>query len=232
MTLRQFLKRLPGARSTVYFFLELGHMWASRPSRTRRELEELFATDPDPWGFDSSPEEQARFTRERNLLVLHHPKPFERALEIGCARGAFTRALAPLCQTLLAVDCCEQAWQTARNRQNWPGGVQFGRLDVAQDPLPYDRDLITVVCVLEYLHSPWTLKRVRHRIVEALAPDGLLLIGVSGWNDVTAQSIWGRLLLRGPHWITWYFGQHPDLERLAHEKKGLHLDCLFRKRVS
>ncbi len=80
---------------------------------TREYFEELFADNPDPWDFDNSEYEQAKYQHTINEL----PRPrFTRALEIGCANGALTVKLAPKCDRLVAIDVVESALERARAR--------------------------------------------------------------------------------------------------------------------
>jgi len=51
----------------------------------------MYATDPDPWGFDSSWYEQRKYAL---TLAALPERRYERAVEPGCANGALTALLA------------------------------------------------------------------------------------------------------------------------------------------
>jgi predicted TPR repeat methyltransferase len=100
--------------------------------------------------------------------------PFERALELGCSEGAFTRLLAPRCRSLVAVDISEIAVERARERLR---GLDHVTCEVLQLPSEFPEgefDLIVASDVLYY----WPLADVvatLPRIEDALAPGGVLL---------------------------------------------------------
>ena len=75
------------------------------------------AANPDPWGYSSW---ASGFTEQKIQtaieMVSEFGRNFERALEIGCAQGAMTERLAPLCKELLAVDFVPVALERARAR--------------------------------------------------------------------------------------------------------------------
>ena len=58
-------------------------------------FERMFAGTPDPWEFETSPYEQAKY--EHTLDALGERR-FRRALEIGCANGVLTERLAGHCE--------------------------------------------------------------------------------------------------------------------------------------
>jgi len=70
-----------------------------------------------PWDY-ASPREQARFHHAAELLdVVRGNTCFRKALEVGCAEGAFTEFLAPRCESLLAVDVSAAALERALTRR-------------------------------------------------------------------------------------------------------------------
>ena len=110
-------------------------------------FDSMFAGSADPWGYDDTPYERDRFARTVSAL---NDRTYPRALELGCANGALTRELAPLCGELLASDASEKAVAVAREqladlahvtveRRSVPGEVPDGPFDliVASDFLYY-----------------------------------------------------------------------------------------------
>ena len=75
-------------------------------------FEQLYRDKADPWGFETSPYEQAKYAR--TLAAL--PANRFTALEVGCANGVLTAQLGPRCDALLAVDVSDTALDAARAR--------------------------------------------------------------------------------------------------------------------
>jgi predicted TPR repeat methyltransferase len=76
-------------------------------------FEALYKDKGDPWAFETSPYEAAKY--RETLAALPAPR-FANVLEVGCANGVLTAQLGPLCDTLLAVDVSETALAAARTR--------------------------------------------------------------------------------------------------------------------
>ena len=68
---------------------------------TREHFEARYAADPDPWDFEGSAYERAKY--ERTLAALGERR-YASAFEAGCSIGVFTAMLADRCDELLAVD--------------------------------------------------------------------------------------------------------------------------------
>ena len=76
-------------------------------TRIRPEFfERLYAAEPDPWGFETSAYERAKY--DATIAALP-PGPISTALEVGCSIGVLTERLARRCDRLLAVDVSEAA---------------------------------------------------------------------------------------------------------------------------
>ncbi|TCM14412.1 nodulation protein S (NodS) [Novosphingobium sp. PhB165] len=76
-------------------------------------FEDLFREDADPWNFESSPYERAKYRHTLDALPCVR---FSAALEVGCANGILTQQLAARCDRLLAVDVSGTALAAARRR--------------------------------------------------------------------------------------------------------------------
>ncbi|MBZ4487538.1 PIG-L family deacetylase [Microbacterium sp. cx-55] len=142
----------------------------ARPERTVADFEEFHSRHDDPWGLDTRWYER----RKRALLLASLPRErFSRALELGCASGATTRALAERAASVVAVDASETALARARAR-GVPEGVRY-----ALHPLPEEwptgsYDLI-VVSELAYYWSPERLARALDRIDDSATDDAVLV---------------------------------------------------------
>jgi SAM-dependent methyltransferase len=100
-----------------------------RTVRARVTFEERWSRG-DPWDVAASHLDQASYARQIDLLSARR---YERALEIGCGAGVFTRLLAPLTDRLLALDVAPSAIERAR-AGGIPAGVEFR----AQDAMDLD----------------------------------------------------------------------------------------------
>lgn len=138
----------------------------------RRELFwETFFDKEDPWNY-GSPYETEKYQRQLELLP---PEPPERALELACAEGHFTRQLATRVKHLLASDVSTKALARARSRCSGYRNVEFAKLELSADVLPAAMDLIVCSEVLYYLHDEAELELVANKLAQALRPGGQLI---------------------------------------------------------
>jgi SAM-dependent methyltransferase len=135
-------------------------------------FDRLYAQRADPWDFETSPYEAAKYAA--TLAALPRPR-YAHALELGCSIGVLTRALAPRCERLLATDVSEAALAYARARCADRPQVIFERGDVSAEFPPGRFDLI-LVSEVGYYFSPPDLERLRGQIAAGLAPRGHLLL--------------------------------------------------------
>ncbi len=140
-------------------------------ARVRSQFEELFASKPDPWRYDS-PYEQRKYEQTLEMLP---DGAIGRALEIGCAEGHFTEMLAGRVRELTAADISAVALGRAAERCRQRSNVRFLQLDLAGAELPGDMDLIVCSEVLYYLGDRERLEQVARRMRAALKPGGHLL---------------------------------------------------------
>lgn len=76
-------------------------------------FEALYRDKGDPWDFESSPYEAAKYTETLAALPADR---FASVLEVGCANGVLTAQLGPRCDVLLAVDVSQTAVAAASAR--------------------------------------------------------------------------------------------------------------------
>jgi cyclopropane fatty-acyl-phospholipid synthase-like methyltransferase len=132
----------------------------------RSYFETLYAHDPDPWQFRSSPYERAKYIA--TLAALRHDR-YSHALELGCAIGELTHMLAGVSGQLTAVDTSPTALDQARRTCAGLAHVHFIQAHVPDGAWEGRYDLIVLSEILYYLH-PDELARLAGRLREYAAP--------------------------------------------------------------
>ena len=136
-------------------------------------FEDLYRADPDPWGFATSPYEQAKYARTLDALGPADRR-FARALEAGCSIGVFTHLLAPRCDDLLAVDASPTAVAHARDRLAAHPHVRVDHRVLPED-LPSGPFDLVVCSELLYYWSADPLRELLARLESLISPGGSLL---------------------------------------------------------
>lgn len=132
---------------------------------TPNDFEARYREDPDPWDYERSDYEHAKYTA---TLEACGEGPFTNALELGGSIGVFTEMLAPRCQALTTVDVAATAATMARRRL-----AEFTQVRVIRgaipDDVPAERfDLIVASEILYYLGAKdldRTLALIRARLI-------------------------------------------------------------------
>jgi hypothetical protein len=135
-------------------------------------FDRMYAVDPDPWAFETSTYESAKYQVTLDALPRPH---YASAFEIGCSVGVLTERLAARCRQLLAVDVAERALRRARQRCRDLPQVRFGRMRVP-DELPSGQFDLILLSEVGYYLSLDDLSRLRAWIVERLLPEGQLVL--------------------------------------------------------
>ncbi len=143
-------------------------------------FEDLYRRHPDPWGFETSAYEHAKYGETLGALPAAR---FVRALEVGCANGVLTERLARQCAELIAVDVSPTALAAAAKRCGSLPNVQFfcRRLpDEAPDGL---FDLVLLSEIIYYWDSR-DLGRLAAWLPQAITSGGhILLVHWTGETD-------------------------------------------------
>ncbi len=135
-------------------------------------FDRVYAARPDPWDFETSAYEAAKY--DETLAALPQQR-YRRGLEIGCSIGVLTERLARRCEHLLAVDVSAAALETARRRCERLPQVAFARLQVP-DEFPEGRFDLVLLSEVGYYWSRADLERAQDAIVSSLEPGGTLLL--------------------------------------------------------
>jgi 2-polyprenyl-3-methyl-5-hydroxy-6-metoxy-1,4-benzoquinol methylase len=209
--IRRSLARVALLRSTYYLWRAIRDAMHDSSQAGRAELNQEFEFQEDPWDYKTS-YQMSRIRSEVEMLnAVRGAEPFKRVLEVGCAEGLFTVALAPSCEHLLAVDISEVAIARARRTAQEFDWVDFALRDIRTDPVPETFDLIVVVHALEYVRNPLYIWRARTKLVNSLCSGGYLLLGTMKVADIYEDAWWGRYLLRSGKHINNFFAKHPEL---------------------
>ena len=110
-------------------------------------FDRLYADNPDPWRFESSEYEHAKYA----ATIATLPRVgYLSAIEIGCSIGVLTERMAPRCRNLLAVDVAEAPLIRAAARCQHLPQVHFERMTLPGTRPPGQFDLIVLSEVLYY----------------------------------------------------------------------------------
>ncbi|MEG3088793.1 SAM-dependent methyltransferase [Sphingomonas sp. PB4P5] len=113
-------------------------------------FEALYREQGDPWSFETSAYERAKY--DHTLASLPAPR-FDTVLEVGCANGVLTERLAPRCGRLLGVDVSETALAAARRRCAALPQVTLERRHLPAEAPPGCFDLVLLSEVIYYWDS-------------------------------------------------------------------------------
>jgi SAM-dependent methyltransferase len=106
-------------------------------------------------------------------LVRHLPSRLEKALEVGCGTGAFTRLLASRAREVAALDLSPQMIRLAKAQSAGCENIEYLLGDLMQLALPAaEYDCIVSIATLHHLPLESALLKMK----DALKPNGLLII--------------------------------------------------------
>ena len=156
-----------------------------KPASWKPEVfERLYADHPDPWRFETSPYEQAKYA---DTLAQLEDRRFRSALELGCSIGVLSRMLADRCDRLVGLDLAEAALTQARLRCAGLEHVVLRRAVLPQDwtdPAQYGAFDLVLVSEMLYFLIPDDIDRLARRCVAASLPEcTMLLVNWTGPTD-------------------------------------------------
>lgn len=176
-------------------------------------FDDMYARDPDPWGFTTRWYER----RKRALTMAALPKArYHNAFEPGCSIGTLSAELTDRCDRLVCTDIAAQALDSAGRRidrlpESERGAVEFRRWALGE-PWPDEHfDLIVLSEVCYYLDSV-SLRTAFAHAVDHLEPDGTLLC-VHWRRKVPEYPLSGdhvHAIARTTHGLTALAGYHDE----------------------
>jgi SAM-dependent methyltransferase len=134
-------------------------------------FDDMYASSPDPWGFQSRWYERRKYALTLALLPAER---YRDAFEPGCSIGVFTAQLAGRCDRLLSCDGAAAAVAAAAARNAGHRNVTVEQRSLPQDWPAGDFDLI-VFSELLYYFSASDLQEILSRAAGALRPGGTLI---------------------------------------------------------
>jgi predicted TPR repeat methyltransferase len=132
----------------------------------------LYAADPDPWDFQTSAYEDAKYTA---TIAALRGRKFARGLEVGCSIGVLTSRLATVADSLVATDISERALEAATARNASRPHVSFANQGLPKDIPCGPFDLIVLSEVLYYLDRN-DLRAATDAVIERMALGGEVLL--------------------------------------------------------
>src|SRR5580765_2521161 len=135
-------------------------------------FEDLYAKSPDPFDFETSAYEAAKY--QHTVASLPRER-YKRAVEIGCSIGVLTLRLAAKCEKLLGIDISDRALARARARCAHLPGVKFERMTVPDEFPDQEFDLM-VVSEVAYYWSVDDLARAKDLLAAHQPMGGHLLL--------------------------------------------------------
>ena len=135
-------------------------------------FDDLYRADPDPWKFETSDYEAAKYA----ATIAALPKPrYQSALEIGGSIGVLTEKLADRCDSLLSIEVSALAQARAIQRCQQLSHVRFELMRVPEQFPEQSFDLI-LVSEVGYYWSWDDLRLSQQAILDRLQPGGHLLL--------------------------------------------------------
>ena len=191
---------------------------SERASLTPAYFEAIYAADIDPWQFETSEYERAKYA---DTIAALADRRFASGFEVGCSIGVLTELLAARCDRLLAIDVADAALDRARDRCRDAGHVRFARMQVPDEWPEGTFDLIVFSEVLYYL-APLDIASATAAAMRALSPGGVALL--VHFTDPTNYPV------SGDNAVGCFVQAAGDaIKPVRHERRGRYrLDCFER----
>ena len=132
----------------------------------------LYAGDADPWRFETSAYEHAKYDATIAALPCQR---YRNGIEIGCSIGVLTERLSASCDQLLGIDIAEAAIAAARQRCARLANVEFARLQMPAACPKGPFDLIMLSEVLYYF-GPADVDAMAEVVIDSAMPAANIML--------------------------------------------------------
>lgn len=144
----------------------------NKETLTPEYFEKVYAAKDDPWDFQTSEYEAAKY--EATLDALPRGK-YKNGFEIGCSIGILTEELAEKCEELLAVDVSEKAIEQAKERCRDLSNVRIQKMQFP-DQFPDDEFDLILISEVGYYLSPPDWKNAMAKVFAHLIENGQVML--------------------------------------------------------
>lgn len=146
-------------------------------AKAREFFDDLWSQD-DPWALETSEFEARKYDRQIELLA---DRTYQKALEIGCGAGVFSRKLAEIADRLDAIDVSQRAIDRAQRLSGDVANIRYRTRNVMDMDLDADGpwDLIVMnetIYYLGWLYSFFDLGWLAKKIFDNTARGGRFLM--------------------------------------------------------
>lgn len=183
----------------------------------RGYFDEMYRTEPDPWGFESSWYEARKYAVTMASLP---ERRYRSAFEPGCSVGVLTSLLAERCDHLLATDIVPVVVDRARSRCRRFPGVRVEQRAIPEDWPAGPFDLVVLSEIAYYFDRP-TLQELVSDVLRTTMP-GATIVGVH-WRGATNYPLSGEEAHAVVDW-------RRELERTAHHVEPAFVLDVWRHR--
>jgi protein-L-isoaspartate O-methyltransferase len=168
--------RFVNAQEFYDYLIEKEELIKYRKGRIRLQsqvdkMEKKFEKE-DPWGYRVSNYEIKKYEQQISLLK---DKRYQKALEIGCAEGAFTERLAKICDSVTGLDVSKKALERAERYLKELENVNLVNGNIVDVNFSEKFDLIIVSEVIYYIPTE-LLERTIQKICALMERGGRLLL--------------------------------------------------------
>ena len=144
----------------------------SKPTLSEQYFDEVYDVNTDPWNFETSVYEKAKYLVSMQAL---DKIMYKNVFEVGCSIGILSEMLAIRTENLLAVDASEAPLAKARHRLMKYPNVVIEKMNVPAEFITTPSDLIVLSEVAYYLNND-DLKILREKTIQQLEKGGQLLM--------------------------------------------------------
>ena len=140
-------------------------------STDRQYFVDLYASDPDPWGFATSWYERRKYALTVDALPNER---YRKAFEPGCSIGVLSELLAPRCERLLVTDIVSAVVEEASRRLETYSHVVVEKRAIP-DWWPAEKFDLIVLSEIAYYFDAATLEAIMDQVIQSTEWDAHVL---------------------------------------------------------